>query len=170
MINLSGKMQGGQPLPPRPSVWQVITGLIGGALGIGIIAYLTQASGLPLIMAPFGATCVLLFAAPDSPLAQPRNVIGGHFVASFVGIFFIKYIGVNPLCMGLAVGVAIALMQLMRVVHPPAGANPLVILLAGSADWSFLLTPVLASSIVLVLVALMVNNVGKSRNWPKYWA
>ena len=169
MKRILNKIRGNATPPPRPHHWQVLTGLFGGALGIGAIALLARSQGLPLLMAPFGATCVLLFAAPDTPLAQPRNVIGGHLVSSLVGLLFLKFIGAGPLEMGLAVGGAIALMQLTRTLHAPAGADPLVVLMSGKAGWSFLAAPVLASAVLLVLIALLVNNLGPNKQWPRYW-
>lgn len=164
-----GKIRGGNPCPARPDTSQIFTGLIGGVFGIGTIAWLTQLSGVPLLMAPFGATCVLLFAAPNAPLAQPRNVIGGHFIAALLGILALQFFGDSILSMAVAVGLTIVLMQFLRVVHPPAGANPLVIIMAGSTDYFFLVTPVLAGSIILIFVALLVNNVGANKRWPNYW-
>lgn len=169
MKSILNKVRGNGPLPARPGHWQVLAGLIGGSIGIGLIALLSHAQNLPLLMAPFGATCVLLFAAPDTPLAQPRNVIGGHLVSSLVGLLFLKYVGTSPVEMGLAVGLAIALMQVTRTLHAPAGADPLVVLMAGKAGWSFLFAPVLASAVILVMVAIVVNNVGQNRQWPRYW-
>ena len=169
MTTFFKKIRGGAPLPSRPSIWHTLQGLIGGAIGISVVAYLSHLTATPLLIAPLGATCVLLFAVPDAPLAQPRNVIAGHFLSSLVGLIFLNYFGTGTLEMGLAVGCAIALMQFTRTVHPPAGADPLVIMLGGTASWQFLLTPVLASTILLVLIALVVNNVDKERHWPKYW-
>ncbi|KAF0811303.1 hypothetical protein IGB42_04236 [Andreprevotia sp. IGB-42] len=169
MERILNKVRGNGTLPARPGLWQILNGLIGGALGIGLVATLAELQHLPLLMAPFGATCVLLFAAPDTPLAQPRNVIGGHLVSSLVGLLFLKYVGTSPLEMGLAVGLAIALMQLTRTLHAPAGADPLVVLMAGKASWGFLIAPVLVSAVLLVLIALVVNNVGQGKQWPRYW-
>jgi len=169
MKRMLNKMRGDAALPARPNHWQVVTGLLGGTLGIASIGLLAQLHRLPLLMAPFGATCVLLFAAPDSPLAQPRNVIGGHLVSSLVGLLFLRFIGAGPVEMGLAVGLAIALMQLSRTLHPPAGADPLVVLMGGKAGWAFLAAPVLASAVLLVLIALLVNNLGRGKQWPRYW-
>jgi len=163
------KIKGHSACPPRPELKQILTGLLGGTLGIGAVAWLTQLAGVPLLMAPFGATCVLLFAAPTAPLAQPRNVIGGHLIAALVGIVLLQLLGNGPLPMAIAVGLAIASMQLCRAVHPPAGANPLVIMLAGIDQYSFLLTPVLAGSVTLVVVALVINNLGAGKRWPSYW-
>jgi CBS-domain-containing membrane protein len=169
MKRILNKIRGDTKLPPRPQHMQVFTGLIGGAVGIGSIALLAHSQGVPLLMAPFGATCVLLFAAPDAPLAQPRNVVGGHFISSLVGLLFLKFVGAGPVEMGLAVGLAIALMQLTRTVHPPAGADPLVVMMSSNTGWSFLAAPVLASAVLLVLIALLINNVGPAKRWPRYW-
>lgn len=163
------KMKGISTCPDRPTYLQILTGLIGGIVGIGAIAYLTQLAGLPLLMAPFGATCVLLFAAPAAPLAQPRNVVVGHLLSALVGMIILHFFGTGLWQMAVGVGVAIAIMQLFRAVHPPAGANPLVVLTAGIEDWTFLITPVLAGSLILVAIALFINNVGTNKRWPQYW-
>lgn len=163
------KMKGGGTVPARPDNLQILTGLIGGISGIGLVAWLTRITEVPLLMAPFGATCVLLFAAPGAPLAQPRNVIGGHLVATLVGLVVMQLMGTGPLAMAVGVGLAIALMQALRVVHPPAGANPLVVMMSGAVGYDFLMMPVLAGSVSLVLVALLVNNAGRDRRWPNYW-
>lgn len=164
---MSRKMSG--VTQQRPALQQVVTGLVGGMVGIGAVAWLTDSAGIPLLMAPFGATCVLLFAAPAAPLAQPRNVIGGHLIAALVGLLMLQWLGASPWAMALAVGVAIALMQLAQVVHPPAGANPLVIMMAGVSDYTFLLAPVLAGAVMLVVIALLINNLGAGRRWPVSW-
>jgi len=163
------KMKGGAALPPRASTFQMLAGLLGGLLSISIVAILTEMQHVPLLMAPLGATCVLLFAAPDAPLSQPRNVIGGHLLSSLVGLVCLKFVGTGPVEMGLAVGVAIVFMQFTRTLHAPAGADPLVIMMAGTATWSFLLTPVLVSCLILVMLALIINNSGAGRTWPRYW-
>lgn len=169
MKRLLRKIGGDAASPPRPSGGQILNGLLGGGVGIALLALLTTAQGWPLLMAPLGASCVLLFAAPDTPLAQPRNVIGGHLVASLVGLLLLRSLGPGALSMGLAVGLAIALMQATRTLHAPAGADPLVLMLAGKVSWGFLLAPVLAGSVLLVLLALLVNNLPRGRSWPRYW-
>ncbi|MFP8967959.1 HPP family protein [Pokkaliibacter sp. CJK22405] len=165
------KLKGGGALPPRANRVQVLRGFVGGTAGIVLLAYLGQWSGLPWLMAPFGATCVLLFAVPGSPLAQPRNVIGGHLLTCVVGLVLLYSFGQAPWVLAVGVGAGIALMQLLHVVHPPAGANPLVVILLGTAhiDASFLLTPVLTGSVGLILIAAIVNNIGQQSRWPMYW-
>lgn len=164
---LSGKEQ----LATRPPLIEIMRGLIGGTLSIFALLLLGQWSNHLLIMAPFGATCVLLYAVPISPLAQPRNILFGHLISAFVGLAVLKLFGVATWSIALAVGCAIALMQLLRCVHPPAGANPLVILLtANTVDygWSFLIFPVLTGAVTLISIAWLVNNIRSQKKWPSY--
>ncbi|WP_280191149.1 HPP family protein [Delftia sp. PS-11] len=165
------KIGGTTASPPRAPLMRIAAAFVGGAAGIGLLAFLTDAYGAALLMAPFGATCVLLFAVPDSPLAQPRNVIGGHVVATAVGLIATRLSpSISPAEMGIVVGLAIAAMQLVRAVHPPAGADPIVVMMLGpTVPWSFLVLPALAGAVILVMIALVVNNVERGSRWPKYW-
>ncbi|MBT1446075.1 HPP family protein [Shewanella sp. JM162201] len=165
------KLKGGGALPAKASPKQLVKGLAGGFLGIMVLGLLGQNTGHPWLMAPFGATCVILFAAPASPLAQPRNVIGGHLIAAAVGLLALYTLGDTLWVMALAVGLSIMLMQACRALHPPAGANPLVIMLAGqqAVGFEFLINPVLAGSVALVAIAALLNNVAEDAGWPSYW-
>jgi CBS-domain-containing membrane protein len=140
----------------------------GSFLAIAIFAYLTARTHSPLIMAPFGATSVLIFGVPDSPLAQPRNVIGGNVLAAFVSLIILHLLGASPFTTGLAVSSAIGLMQLTKTVHPPAGAVALVVMLT-RPDWQFLLQPTLEGSLLFVLCAVVFNNLAEERTYPKHW-
>ncbi|WP_240701945.1 HPP family protein [Pseudoalteromonas rubra] len=111
-----------------------------------------------LLMAAFGASCVLIFAVPDSPLAKARNVIAGHCLTAFVGVVFATFIPINALSLGIATGLAVMLMVLSKTVHPPAGANPLFIMLTGQG-WAFLLFPVLTGAICLVLIGRSYHRI-----------
>lgn len=128
-----------------------ISGL-GGFVAIYLLAQATQTLGELLLIAPFGASCVLLFALPQSPLAQPRNVIGGHLISTFVGLAVLAVLGSQPFAMGLAVGLAIIAMQVTGTLHPPAGGDPLVVIATG-AGWSFLMVPMLLGAVALVAIA-----------------
>ena len=119
-------------------------------------------------MAPFGATSVLIFGVPDSPLAQPRNVIGGNLVAALVSLTILHLFGSGPWAMGMAVATAIGMMQFTRTLHPPSRAVALVVMMT-KADWQFLLTPALEGSIILVLCAVVFNNLAEERTYPKHW-
>lgn len=135
---------------------------VGAALAIGVLAYSdAEVSSAVLIMAPFGATTVLVFGVPDSPLAQPKNVIFGHLITAFIGVFFTQLVAVNPLTLALATGLAVSAMLLTKTTHPPAGANPLLIMLTGQS-WLFLLTPVLVGAVVIVLVGKLMRRLQAS--------
>ena len=155
-------------LPPKPETSALLRGFLGGFVAIMGLLLLTNLTQQPLLMAPFGATCVLLFAASSSPLAQPRNVIGGHLVSALIGLIALQAFGSHDIVIAASVGLAIVAMQYFRVVHPPAGANPLVIFLTSTSTFDFLIFPVLLGSICLVAMAALINNIGKS-TWPLYW-
>lgn len=134
---------------------------IAAAVAIGILAYADVAQKqMILVMAPFGASAVLVFGVPDSPLAQPKNVILGHLLTAFVGIVFTQYIGVNPMTMAIATGLGITGMLSTNTTHPPAGANPMLIMMAGQG-WSFLITPVLVGSMAIVAVGMVHKKLRK---------
>lgn len=167
-VRYLSKMRGKGRSPLQVHVKDVATGLIGGFLTIFTLVVLTNMTSALWFMAPFGASCVLVFGVWNAPLSQPRNVIGGHFVSTLVGLA-VYYIGGNgPWAIGLAVGLAIAVMMLTKTTHPPAGADPLVVIMGGYS-WSYLITPVLIGSIVIVLFALLINNVRNNREYPTFW-
>lgn len=168
MKNYFAKIRTDGACPPRPTASHVLWSWAGGLAGIAATAYLTHLTGAILLMAPFGATCVLAFGIPDSPLAQPRNIVGGHLLSSLIGLVFLALFGNAWWVMGLAVATAIAAMQWTRTVHPPAGADPLVVLMT-APGWAFLLAPVLAGSLLLVVCAVLFNNLAAARRYPKYW-
>ncbi|MBD9482051.1 HPP family protein [Pseudomonas sp. PDM14] len=154
--------------PPAPSLRFTLISFMGAVIAIGATGWLSHASGTPWLMAAFGASCVLAFGVPDSPLAQPRSIIGGHLVSTLVGLIVLNTLGNSWWAGALAVGLALAAMQQTRTLHAPAGANPLVVLAAG-APLSFLFTPVLLGSIVIVAVAWCINNARHRASYPKYW-
>ncbi len=126
---------------------------IGTASAIGILAALQDnVLGVVLLMAPFGATAVLLFGITASPLAQPKNVILGHLITALIGVCFVQWAEINALTLALATGLSVFAMLITGTTHPPAGANPIVIMLSG-AGWSFLLFPVFIGAVGLVVFA-----------------
>ena len=143
-------------LPQQPLRNAIMAGL-GGLIAIGATGAFTAYAHTPLIMAPFGASCVLLFSAPGSPLSQPANVIGGHVVATLVGLVLRLLLPNEWWAAALAVGLAIALMAALRVTHPPAGADPLVVF-ASDPGFAFLVLPVLSGAVVLVSVAVLFHR------------
>lgn len=140
---------------------------LGAALGIGLIALacmgrLTLPPGTPEIVAPIGASAVLVFAVPASPLAQPWPVLGGNTIGALVGVAFAQALGPTPLAAGLAVGAAILLMSLARCLHPPGGAAALVGVIGGpavaEAGWLFPLLPVALNSALLAVAAVAFHR------------
>lgn len=136
-------------LQPNYSYRQILFSWIGSFLSIAMLAYLSAQTNYPLIAAPFGATAVILYAIPDSPLAQPRNVIFGNCIGAIVCVTCVQCFGTAPWVIALSVATAIKLMQLTRTLHPPGGAVALVGAMNG-ASWSYLFTPVLAGSLIMV--------------------
>lgn len=143
--------------PGQPLVVVMKSGL-GGLLAIGTVAWLSHVTGNLLLMAPFGATCVLLFSVPGSPLSQPANVIGGHLVSTAIGLLLHMFLPVEWWSLGLAVGLAIAAMAALRVTHPPAGADPLVVFF-DSPGWAYLGFPVAFGSLALIAIAWVFHRV-----------
>lgn len=152
----------------KPHHRHILWSWLGSFIGIAATGYLSVKTGMPLLMAPFGATSVLIFGVPDSPLAQPRNVIGGNFIAALVSLTILHLFGAEPWAMAMAVATAIGMMQLTGTVHPPSGAVALVVMMS-KASWQFLLTPALEGSIMLVLCAVVFNNLAEDRSYPKHW-
>lgn len=169
MINFLKKLQGdGAPLPLKPSVQTVALAGLGGFIAIATAAYLTDYFSIGLILGSFGASCALVFGYPDAPFSQPRNVIAGHFISSLTGLAVLGFMGPQWWAVALAVGLAIMLMMLTRTVHPPAGSNPVIIFLIEPA-WDFLVFPTLAGAVILIVIALIYNNIVRAANYPKYW-
>ena len=162
------RMRGGGAPAARPALRTLMRASLGASVGIGAIGYLASSSGVPLVLGSFGASCVLLFGFPDAPFSQPRNVVGGHVIATLTGLVFLHTLGSAWWSLALAVACATALMHLSRTVHPPAGSNPVIVMLS-TPGWHFLLTPTLLGSLALVVIALLFNNVDPRVRYPKYW-
>lgn len=169
MLALLKKIKGdGAPLPLRPASKTVAIAWLGGFLAMVAVATLSDLLSVALVLGSFGASCVLVFAYPDVPFSQPRNVIAGHFISSLTGLAFLATFGAHPWSVALAVATAIALMMLTRTVHPPAGSNPVIVFLT-QPSWNFLLFPTLLGALILVAVALVYNNATRATKYPKYW-
>ncbi|MDC0951223.1 HPP family protein [Candidatus Pelagibacter sp.] len=137
------------------------------ALTIGVLTVLTYKSTLGyFIAASFGSSMVLLFGFPESPFAQPKNVFFGHFITALVGVIFVNYIPL-PIYINIAfaVGVGVFLMILLDVVHPPAGGNPIIVII-GSASYDYLINPILFGCIIILLLAVIINKFLLQKNYP----
>ena len=156
------------PVPPRPPLSEL--GFIAGGALIAslLIGFLANASGQPLIMGSFGASIFVLFVVPESPFAQPRNVIVAHVLTTAIGLAFLHWISPEWWSMAIALTIAITLIQFLRVPHPPAGSNPVIVFLS-APGWDFLLMPALIGPVILVVIAAAYNNLSRHRSYPKYW-
>ncbi|MDC1079539.1 HPP family protein [Candidatus Pelagibacter sp.] len=137
------------------------------ALTIGVLTVLTYKSTLGyFIAASFGSSMVLLFGFPESPFAQPKNVFFGHFITALVGVIFVNYIPL-PIYINIAfaVGTGVFLMILLDVVHPPAGGNPILVVI-GSASYDYLINPIMFGCIIILLLAIIINKFILQKNYP----
>ena len=125
---------------------------VGGALGIALMIALAGVASLPLMLAPFTTSIVLVMSAPGSTFARARNVVGGHVVSALAGLVVVHLLGDTHWYAALAVGLAIAAMQLTETMHPPAGINAMIMVVA-RPEWTFLFVPVLTGAICLVTFA-----------------
>ncbi len=167
----------GHGAPPRVGLDEVLWSLLGAVLGIALLTLCAQwldGTDRVLVIGSMGASAVLLFGAIRSPLAQPRNVLGGHFLSALVGVSAWQVLGHWPiLAAALAVGLAIALMHLTRTLHPPGGATALVAVIGSdrihAMGYWYAVYPGLVAPAVLLLVALLVNNLASKRSYPEFW-
>lgn len=124
-----------------------------GSLAIFCLGYVGKQTGYQLLIAPFGASCVLLFGFPETPLVKFKNLLGGHVLSSIVGLLFLAMSLSSLEMMALAVGISISLMLITNTSHPAAGANPLLIMMT-NADWLFLVFPILVGVLILALLGI----------------
>jgi CBS domain-containing membrane protein len=141
--------------------WRIVLGSFVGILVAGLACHAaggTDASVLLWLVAPMGASAVLVFGVPASPLAQPWSVVGGNTLSALVGIACARWIGPPELAAAVAVGAAIGLMLALRCLHPPGGASALMMVLGGITDPWFALFPVLFNAVLLALAGMAYNN------------
>lgn len=174
-----GKMGGTtRGSPPRVSAGEILWSWVGAFAGIAAIAWFEQlffaGHDLSLLIGSVGASAVLVFGAPRSPLSQPRNLVGGHIVSALVGVACWMLFQPYPwLAAALAVTTAIALMHALRVLHPPGGATALIAVV-GSAEvhelgFLYVLVPSTVAPLILLSVAIIVNNLPRTRRYPEIW-
>ena len=151
----------------KPTLQKALIAGFFSAFTIGVLTILTYKSTLGYFLAgSFGSSMVLLFGFPESPFAQPKNVFFGHFITAFVGVVFVNYIPL-PIYMNIAmaVGTGIFFMILLDVVHPPAGGNPIIVII-GSASYDFLISPIIFGCIIILLLAILINKFILKKNYP----
>ena len=177
------RMKGHGECPPRKPMSKIAWSWVGAFFGIAAILicgqYLKQLSLMmesSLLIGSFGASAVLIYGAPLAEFSQPRNLIGGHVLSAIIGVTVFALIGNNLiLACSLAVSLAIAVMHLTRTLHPPGGATALIAIIGGekihSLGYWYVFFPVLVGASVMLIVALLVNNLSANprRHYPVYW-
>lgn len=142
---------------------------VGTSVALGATWALLGTTEHPWLLASFGGSCVILFGMPESEMAQPRSLIGGHVISSVTGLAFLHLGGSAPGMAVAAVATALVLMMATRTIHSPAGANPLVIFAEG-ARWTFLATPLAIGLVIMFAVAWACNNVNRNgSSYPRTW-
>ena len=135
---------------------------------IGILTFLTYRTEFGIfLLASFGSSMVLLYGYPESPFAQPKNVFFGHLVTTLVGLFFLNFIPL-PLyiIIPFAVGFGVGFMILLNVTHPPAGGNPIIVII-GSVSFDYIFSPVITGSIIIIIFAIIINRFILKKSYPK---
>ena len=149
--------------------WAPLLSGAGAAVTIGILAFMTYQTELGLwLIASFGATTVIVFGYHDNPFAQPKNVFFGHSLTTLVGILFITFFGVSFITIGLAVGIGVMLMMAFKITHPPAGGNSIIVMIGG-VSFEFLLFPVMAGAITIIIGGIIYNRLILKRKYPQTW-
>jgi CBS domain-containing membrane protein len=153
---------------------------LGAFIGIGLIGLLNRyhlpPADAPLLIGSFGASSVLIYGVINSPLAQPRNLVGGHVLSALIGVTVFHWFGQEPwLASALAVALSIVGMQITKTLHPPGGATALIAVIGSpqlkALGYWYVLVPVLSGVLILLLVALVCNNLSATRHYPanKHW-
>lgn len=174
------KMKGGGNISPHPIHWrQALCSWLGAFIGIALVGWLGGSHNLTeqdhlFLIGSFGATAVLLYGSPTAPFSQPRYVFGGHLLSALVGVTVYQLLP-EPLWLSsaLAVSCAILLMYLTRTTHPPGGATALIAIIGSdkvhALGYWYVIDPVLEGIMLMLLVALVMNNLSPLRRYPNYW-
>ena len=135
---------------------------------IGVLSLLTYKTTYGIfLIASFGSTMVLLYGYPESPFAKPKNIFFGHFLTALVGVIFVNFVPLPIyIIIPVAVGIGVGLMIILNVTHPPAGGNPIIVIM-GSVSFEYLISPVISGSIIVIVFGIILNKFIAKRNYPK---
>ena len=160
--------------------WPPLLGGIGAGVTIAILAYITFQSILAgtnyglWLAASFGSSVVVVFGYPDNEFAQPKNVLFGHLLCALIGIIFVTLFKISQdrtiffLAIGLAVGLAVMLMMALKVTHPPAGGNTIVVMLTQDS-FQFLIFPITVGAVTIIIGGVIYNRFILKKNYPLKW-
>ncbi len=172
------KMKGTARSLPRVSLSEIIWSWVGAFLGITVVALINYnilgGTDLVMVIGSFGASAVLIYGAIKSPLAQPRNLVGGHIISAIIGVASYQMFHAHMwLAASVAVATAIAAMQATKTLHPPGGATALIAVIGSSKihalGYLYAILPAGAGASIMLVVALLVNNIPRNRKYPETW-
>ena len=172
------KMKGTTKSPPNVSLSEMLWSWVGAFLGMAPVAYINynilDGTDHLLIIGSFGASAVLIYGAIKSPLAQPRNFVGGHVISGFIGVTSYQLLPTHMwLAAAVAVATAIAIMHATKTLHPPGGATALIAVIGSQKihdlGYLYVIIPVGLGATIMLVVALLVNNISKNRRYPEFW-
>lgn len=150
-------------------VWlAVLAGAAGGTVAIGLMELFAARNTMPVMAVPFATSIVLVLGSPEVDAAQPRALIGGHLLSTLIGLIVLNIVGPAPWAAALAVGIAMVAMHATRTFHPPAGIDPLLIVV-DAMPWTFLLMPVAVGAFALALFAYVWHLAVRRYDWPTRW-
>ncbi|RLB61445.1 MAG: HPP family protein [Deltaproteobacteria bacterium] len=177
-MTLLKKMKGTTKSPPAVNFFEIVWSWMGAFIGIAVVAYINynlfDDTDMAMLIGSFGASAVLIYGAIRSPLAQPRNLLGGHIISALIGVTCYNLFHAEMwLASALAVATAIAAMHATKTLHPPGGATALIAVI-GSAKihnlgYFYAIMPVGAGAIIMLIVALLINNIPRNRKYPEFW-
>jgi len=177
--NYLGKFLGGKRAPPAAPFHEIFWSAIGAFFGILAVYEIGHLGRYELgdalfLVGSFGASAVLIYGIPKSPFAQPRNLVLGHCLSAVIGVTCAILLGAHPaLAASMAVSLALVFMHLTRSLHPPGGATALIAVIGSEhihqLSYWYVISPIFSGSIIMLLVALLVNNLSPYRRYPEYW-
>ncbi|NJD57707.1 MAG: HPP family protein [Nitrospirae bacterium] len=176
--NYFTKMKGASKSPPPVGISEILWSWIGAFLGISTVALISyrvlEGKGLTMIIGSFGASAVLIYGAVKSPLAQPRNLLGGHVLSALIGVTSYQILHSHIwLAAAVAVATSIACMHGTKTLHPPGGATALIAVIGGksvhSLGYLYAIIPTAVGASIMLAIALLVNNIPKTRRYPEFW-
>lgn len=177
-MNYFLKMRGTTKSPPGVSLSEIVWSWIGSFLGVAAVAaihyHFLLGTDLLMIIGSFGASAVLIYGAVRSPLAQPRNLIGGHVFSAVIGVWAYKLFFPHMwLAAAVAVATAIAFMHATKTLHPPGGATALIAVIGSqkihNLGYLYALVPAGLGAVIMLVIALLVNNIPRTRRYPEFW-
>jgi CBS-domain-containing membrane protein len=172
------KMKGTTKSPPAVGVSEIFWAWVGSFIGIAAVAIINynifDKTDLVMIIGSFGASAVLIYGAIRSPLAQPRNLIGGHVISAVIGVTAYKLLPAHlMLAAPIAVATSIAAMHATKTLHPPGGATALIAVIGSqkihNLGYFYVLIPGAVGPVIMLAVALLINNIPKNRRYPEFW-